>query len=204
MNRRGSMWIVIAIIVIVLIVAAILIVWVVSSNNKGSAVVTQPAAVQSTPTSTVTYIPNGDVPVSFPAGLPIDDNVQVLQTFQTNNIPQNPTTTNATTTFVQQQSVYEYATTLTIAAAYADYAQYFSKNGWQTLSTFNGQNIQSITVERGGVSISATFGLNSILQKNSVNLTLSYYAPYFPPNTPIVTATPQMIQQFQSTGILQP
>lgn len=191
--KRGSALLIV--IIIILIIAVVFVAWMIfRSVTGGQGMQPQPVA-QTTPSSTITYLPNGTPSYAFPLGLPIDGSVAVWQNFQTNNPPPDLTAT----AFVSQQSVYEYVTSLSLAQAYADYLQYFSNNGWQTVLTLNQPDIKSINVQKGQTSIVANFTVNTNTQQNVVNLLADYQAEYFPPGTKVnISVTPQTLQKLEA------
>jgi hypothetical protein len=183
------------ILIVVLVVAILWIAWMIFGIEMGNPAVSEPqSSAQSASSTAVFSVPDGKPSAIFPSDLPINENVQTLQSFQTNNPPQNL----AISSFVAQEAVYAYVTTLSLNQAYTDYAKYFSSHSWKVLATNEQTGSQSISAENGSVSITAAFSASSTLQKNIVELTAAYYGLYFPSGTELeASATPQMAQQLQ-------
>jgi hypothetical protein len=179
-KRDDVLRIVIWAIIIVLVVGVVT--WMIIDHQIQVAK-TQPPIQRQAPTtaaatsSDIVQVPGNQMPIGIPTDMPMDANAQILQNFQTNY----PNTQ-------QQESVREYVTSKTLAQAYADYTNYFQKNGWTIGSTLDLPTTKLISAKQGFVSISITIGTNSVLNENTVNITASYYAAPFTPGTASLVA----------------
>ncbi|MBI4050411.1 MAG: hypothetical protein HY609_06820 [Deltaproteobacteria bacterium] len=146
----------------VIIVLAIIVTQTVKLPKKAP----EPGTGQKTDTPQLqvkkTEVPVTESPERFPADIPIETGAKIVQNY------------NAETEDGRFQATRVFETSKTLAANYALYKDFFTKNGWMILTTLDQPSLKVVSAKKDNIVVQVNISENSVTKVKTVDISVAY------------------------------